>query len=383
MKRNQKQITIRTAFTEFLSEKKSLGLSPSTLDNYLTSLQVFLSDNGFDDLLSVSSIDKSCIVKWTTEMLDHQAHNRQSVNHYLRDMRAFLYWCMEQDYLSPFRVRLVAVGEGQIKRYSMEDIQKLLPTPKSVDSFGTWKGWMIAQLCLSTGARLSSLLNLQWNNIDMDSNTISFTHTKNKHILVLPMSVTLKSSLLKYRKTWDFSESSYVLCSNIGDISSTHSLQQCFDKFCSLRNIDGKGIHALRHSFSYLMYENGVDITTIQYYLGHTTLELTRHYIGKLTANDIKKVATPLDSLMISKSAKIKHNQVKKLALTRLFLSGLFYFTCFFEVSVCVHQCLSIRLKYPSHQQVLVAQALLHRKASRNCLYKGHLFCRSSTQPSC
>lgn len=307
MKRNQEQTTIRTAFTEFLAEKKSLGLSPSTLDNYLTSLQIFMSDNGFDDLLPVNSIDKSCIVKWTTEMLDHQAQNRQTVNHYLRDMRVFLYWCMEQDYLSPFKVRLVVVGEGQIKRYNMEDIQKLLPIPKSVDSFGTWKGWMIAQLCLSTGARLSSLLNLQWNDIDVDSNTISFTHTKNKQFLVLPMSVTLKASILKYRKAWDFSNTTFVLCSDSGQHSTTHSLQQCFNKFCSLRNIDGKGIHALRHSFSYLMYENGVDITTIQYYLGHSTIELTRHYIGKLTAFDVKEIKNPLDSLTMS-SIKVKHN---------------------------------------------------------------------------
>lgn len=306
MKRNQeKQITIRTAFTEFLAEKKSAGLSPSTLDNYLISLQVFMADNGFDDLYPVSSIDKSCIIKWTTEMLDHQAHNRHSINHYLRDIRVFLYWCMEQNYLSPFKIKQIVTGEGQIKRYSIEDIQKLLPTPKPVDSFGTWKGWMIAQLCLSTGARLSSLLNLRWTDVNMDDNTITFTHTKNKHILVLPMSVTLKASIIKYRKTWDFSNTIFVLCSDRNTVSTAHSLQQCFDKFCSLRNIDGKGIHALRHSFSYLMYENGVDVTTIQYYLGHSSLELTRHYIGKLSANDVRKINNPLDSLMI-KNSKIK-----------------------------------------------------------------------------
>lgn len=86
---NKNQITIRTALDNFLARKSAEGLSATTLDNYVITLQVFMSDNGFDDLEPISSITDEVILKWKTEMVEAGCRAKASINHYLRDFRVF------------------------------------------------------------------------------------------------------------------------------------------------------------------------------------------------------------------------------------------------------------------------------------------------------
>ena len=34
-----------------------------------------------------------------------------SVNHYIRSVKVFLYWCMEQDEIAPFKIKMVKAQE--------------------------------------------------------------------------------------------------------------------------------------------------------------------------------------------------------------------------------------------------------------------------------
>ena len=294
MTRKETEITLREALTEFLMEKKAMGLQPKTLDNYILSLQVFMSENGWDDLIPIKSLTKDRIIKWISVRLENGS-NRNTINHYLREIKSFSYWCQDKGYIESYRISLVKSPEPEIKRYTEDELKVLLVPPKKSDSFTTWRSWILVNLALGTGARLNSMRTLKLDDINFTDNSITYHTTKNGHYLVLPLTEKLVQAIRLYLRTWDIS--GYILCSDQGEMATTHSLEQAFDRYCGARGITSQGVHALRHTFSYLMYKNGTDIITIQYFLGHRNIELTRHYIGKLSRNDVSQAETPLDTL--------------------------------------------------------------------------------------
>ena len=293
-RKNTEQVTLREALTEFLTEKRAQGLVEKTLDNYIFSVQDYLSEMGGDDLIPVSSLDKNGVIKWISTRLE-TGSNRNTINHYLRELRCFIYWCQERGYLDTYRVTLVKTPEPMIKRYTEDELRVLLTPPDKADSFTVWRTWLLINIALGTGARLNSMIHLKVTDINLNENSITFHTTKNGRILTLPLTDKLLQAIRHYLRVWEIKE--YILCSDSGELPTTHSIQLAFDRYCESRGISSQGIHALRHTFSYMMYRGGTDITTIQYYLGHRSIELTRHYIGKLSHNDITQVETPLDIL--------------------------------------------------------------------------------------
>lgn len=62
----------------------------------------------------------------------------------------------------------------------------------------------------------------------------------------------------------------------------------------------GRGIHTLRHCFATHLLEAGVDLRTIQMFLGHKSLDTTAIYIH-LTQKKLGSVQSPLDLLCLPK----------------------------------------------------------------------------------
>ncbi len=58
-----------------------------------------------------------------------------SVNHYIRSVKVFLYWCMEQDEMAPFKIKMVKAQETIKDVYTQEELCALIQPPKREDSF--------------------------------------------------------------------------------------------------------------------------------------------------------------------------------------------------------------------------------------------------------
>ncbi len=109
---SRQELKIRDAFEEYLEEKKCLNKSPATIKGTRFSIEKwmkYLEENDFSD--SVKDIDQSYLYSFQNHSLNEDMRP-SSLNHYIRDIRAFVYWCVDKEYISKrFKIRLISQQE--------------------------------------------------------------------------------------------------------------------------------------------------------------------------------------------------------------------------------------------------------------------------------
>ena len=309
-------IPIDFAFDEFISEKEARNLSPATLRNYRQSYYYFME---FNDLTADNTTDEVKLThfyKWMNSMkLD--GVKPTSINHYLRDVRAFFYWCMDADrqYINPpFKIEMIEGQEEQIKLFTDEELSLLLEKPRRNDSFVVWRTWAIVNWVLGTGNRASTICDVKLTDINYSKKEIALGHTKNKKAQIIPLSSSLETVLKEYIRMWrKEAEIDGWLFPNVGeDKLTTNALRLAFSKYCGDRGVERTNIHGLRHNFAKGWVQNNGNMFALQKILGHATLDMTRKYV-RLFAEDIKEdfdKYSPLDSIKRSsnRTQKVKRS---------------------------------------------------------------------------
>ena len=179
---------------DFLDDKKYSGTAEATLNGYrydITRFLKFLSDEQL-------AVNEAGFKRYVIHLTD-SGMTANSVNHYIRSVKVFLYWCMEQDEIALFKIKMVKAKENIKDVYMQEEFCALIQPPKREDSFVVWRSWAIINFILGTAAREATVCEMQMQDISFDDRTITFRNLKNKHVQLLPMSEALASGLKKYR----------------------------------------------------------------------------------------------------------------------------------------------------------------------------------------
>lgn len=312
---NSDDITIDEALELFIQEKSAKNLSEATLTNYRQSINYFSSLVGYTDKSLTTEITADDIYKFinTAKLKDVKP---SSINHYIRDVRCFLYWCMDasRGYIkNTFKIQEMAKQEEQLKMFTDEEIDALLERPRRNDPFTEWRTYVIVNWVLATGNRAATICNVKISDVNFAHREIVLQHTKNKKAQVIPLSSSLESCLKEYIRMWRKEASiDGWMFPNIGEEQlTTNALRLSFGRYCAARGVEKSNIHGLRHNFAKGWVRNNGNMYTLQSILGHSSLEMTRRYV-KLFAEDLKEnydYYSPLDS--IKRSSKRTHT-VKK-----------------------------------------------------------------------
>lgn len=296
-------IPVSQAFEEFLQEKEAKNLSEATLRNYKQSYNLFMEFNELGEETNTDELAQSQIYKWiNSQKLD--GVKPTSINHYLRDLRTFFYWCMDADrrYINPpFKINMIEAQEEQLKLFTDDELELLLEKPRKNDSFVDWRMWAIVNWVLGTGNRAATICDVKMTDINFAHKEITLGHTKNKKAQTIPLSSSLETVIKEYCRMWrkDAAVGGYLFC-NIGeDKLTTNALRHSFARYCESRGVEKTNIHGLRHNFAKGWVRNNGNMFALQKILGHSSLDMTRKYV-KLFSEDIKEdfdKFSPLDSI--------------------------------------------------------------------------------------
>ena len=299
---------LNALFNEFIEERKALGRVEDTLKSYKATYKKFCEYFG-EEAEEAGNIVGSMFIEWTNAMRD-EGLKAATINHNLSDMRAFMYWCMDESrqYIPHFKIKLIKVQEEMPKDYTVEEVKALLKKPERKAKFTEWRTWAICCFVVGTGARLGTLVEIRMRDIDLKNGKVFYQHTKNKKLQTANISPQLVKSLNDYINLWRYNaeEDDYLFCNVSGEQLSKASLAQGYRQYTTNRGVSKTNIHGLRHTFAREWFLNGGDVVQLSKILGHSTLAMSEHYMNIYadTARDRFVQYNPLENIAKSGARK-------------------------------------------------------------------------------
>ena len=138
------------------------------------------------------------------------------------------------------------------------------------------------ELLYSCGLRVSELVNLKLNDIDLSSKYIRCFGKGSKE-RIIPIGQQAKAMLQEYFPTRDLLVKKYNLATKnllIKDNGHFVTRQDVYNFIHAQGKLIHKNIspHTLRHSFATHLLENGADLRVVQELLGHSDVSTTQLY---------------------------------------------------------------------------------------------------------
>lgn len=313
--RNAMSTSIATVEKEFLIEQEVKGNSKDTLKYYRTSFRqmnkfIAIQELGEqlpsnmkdDDIIKTGEkmplgvlLDKDFEVSFKRH-LEEQGCNPRTVNTYFRAYRAFAYYCMEEGWI-PVRKISIKTSKAPIKQvYSEEELKKLMKKPKTSD-FTEYRNWVIVNYMLATGNRLSSIVALNIEDIDLESGYINVNVQKNKKPVTIPLVKQMRRILKEYISLYrnleedlELSPTDPLFCNRFGERLTGDGLINAISKYNKRRGVEKTSIHLFRHTFAKSWILSGGDLFSLQKMLGHSSLDMVKNY-ANLYSRDIKDKA--------------------------------------------------------------------------------------------
>ena len=300
---SSKNLSVESAYELFIRKCRVKNLSEATITSYNNKVIPFVEFcNGGD----ISAVTVDTVDAFTDMLKKEHNVNDVSVVSYLRSVRAFLYYCMECNYMTSFKIHLPKCNKEIKEIYTDEQLEKLLKKPDTnMCSFTEYKTWVFENYLIATGNRLSTALNVQIRDLNFEDGIITLRKTKNRKQQIIPLSASLADVLQEYLVVRGGQPEDYLFCNNYGEQASNRTWQTLVYRYNVKRDVNVTSIHAFRHSFARLWILNHGDIMRLKTILGHSNIAVTNEYLqmfGQDLQMDFEKF-NPLDNM---NRAKVK-----------------------------------------------------------------------------
>jgi integrase/recombinase XerD len=294
---SNKYTTVQHLFNCFIKECDTFGRTPSTIKNYSLGYNIFVQHQPGIGRQQITAINNQTIVNYTAYLRERNT-STATINSYIRSIRAFMYWCMNNHYIPAFKIRLVKEREQLKEPYTHNELSVLLRKPNARDSFPQWRAWAVINWVIALGSRVSTIANVTMSDIDIRNSTVVTRHNKNGRVDSVAMPSELKKALLEYMRHRPDSE--YLFCNVDGGKINSAGLAQAVGKYNKSRGVSKTSVHLLRHTFGALWAENGGDVFGLQKVLGHSDIRMTQKYVniyGNDNTNSLFIKYNPLENL--------------------------------------------------------------------------------------
>jgi len=314
MKKDQKPIIehIRD-FLEYLDIEKGLSnKSQETYDRLLKKFIKWLKVNNLKSLLPHELTEEHIrkyrvFLSQTINKKTKEPLRRSTQNYYLIALRNLLNYFTDRDILSlpaeKIKLPRLKTEDRVVKFLTLEQIKKLLETPEISNITGL-RDRAILETLFSTGLRVAELVSLNREQIKITPETTELEVVvigKGNRPRPVYFSKRAIKWLKKYLETRQDKEKAlfinYKGPKNSPKRLSARSIENIVKKYAILAGIPiFTSPHTLRHSFATDLLMRGVDLRTIQEFLGHKNIGTTQIY-AHLTSRKLRETHHKFHSL--------------------------------------------------------------------------------------
>ncbi len=300
-------MNLSTAIEQFLRNQKMVhNASKYTIRNYRRSLNLFLETVGDIEL---TEIDLAKIDDFRDRIFQLKSRNsgtrisRATQNLYLVPVRSFLKFSHKRDLaenlLSPEKIELVKPDPRNVAGISAEELQRLREFREKKSTQLALRDDAIVEMLFSTGLRISELVALNRENVNLKTREFSVIG-KGKKVRLVFLTVQARDLLEKYLDTRTDNYAPLFLnsrfrgnplekkgeCRRLSRTSIEIMIRDRGRKAGITRPVTP---HVLRHTFATTLLRNGADLRSVQEMLGHANISTTQIYTHVANA-DLKRI---------------------------------------------------------------------------------------------
>jgi len=277
---------------------KAEGKSPKTINWYSANLKNFrnyLKNRHLPD--SLDNIDIKLLREYVLYLLKRNRFDGHpytpaqtdllssaTIHGHVRTLRAFYNWLVTEGLTqnNPAKdLKPPKVTRKVVSTLSDEEIGAILNAFSTSPSDA--RNQALFMLLLDTGLRTGELVNLKMDDVHMDEGYLKVMG-KGKKERIVPVGNNAQRALQRYlfrfRPKPNNPATNNVFLSTSSQPLTENSMKLMFTRLAHRSGVYRLHAHLCRHTFATRFLINGGDVFSLQQILGHSTLEMVRHYVN-------------------------------------------------------------------------------------------------------
>lgn len=256
------------------------GLSDKTKESYTNDLNIykdFLKDRNINKVQYIKNDDIKEFIK------ERNKEETTTIAHNLTVIKNFHKYLLKQKIVSKDESEFIdrpKLKKSLPKSLSIEDVDKLLNI--ELNTSFDYRNKAMLELMYGCGLRVSELINIEMNDIDITNCQIRISGKGNKE-RIIPLGEYSIDYLKKYLNKRDEllknKTCSKLFINNHGKGMTRQGFFKNLKKILTEKGLNTNiSPHTLRHSFATHLLNSGADLRSIQEMLGHSDISTTKIY---------------------------------------------------------------------------------------------------------
>ncbi|MEN6388884.1 MAG: tyrosine-type recombinase/integrase [Syntrophomonas sp.] len=230
---------------------------------------------------------KQCILYWKRDC----SLSPTTINHRIRSIKQLFSFLNGEGIVcgSPTNGEKMKTPHMIIRPFEEDELRLLFNQPDK-STFVGFRDYTIMLVLLDTGVRLIELENMKLDDVNLSSNKILVFGKGAKEREVVFQSTT-KQFLMRYIRLRNQLEHNYLWISEMGNRLNRKTLQDRLKLYGHKAQLTKVRVspHTFRHTCAKMYITKGGDILSLQKILGHSSLEMVRHYVN-LWGSDLQQM---------------------------------------------------------------------------------------------
>ena len=281
----------RDLVREYLSYcRVEKGLAGNSIESYRTDLER-LRSWAERNKLELPKLNRQDLREWLIDLAGEKL-SENSKRRMVSAVRGFYKFLMFEGHVDKNPADdLVSPQKGfYLPRFlNQNEIETLLSAPDVTTESGL-RDRAILEVMYACGLRVSEVVGLKIENIDIDAGILTTTGkgSKTRRVPVGTSAVEWLKSYLAVRRKGDNIEIDNLFITPARQALTRQLIHSFIKAYADGCGLDGVSPHTLRHSFATHLVQNNADIRSVQQMLGHADISTTQIYTH-ITSTQLKK----------------------------------------------------------------------------------------------